>query len=333
MQIKNFTSGVAPVIAGCMALLSGVAMAAPATMQAVVASKGAINVQSVPVPEPGAGQVRIKVHAVGVNPVDYKTVERRATAADFVPGYDSAGVVDALGTGVTGLKVGDAVMGWTRALGTYAEYVVVPAETAIPKAAKVSYAEAAAIPHAGFTAWNLTVDLGGVKAGQKVLVLGGSGGVGAFAVQIAKNKGAYVLATASTRNQDFLKSLGVDQPIDYTKEKFEDKLKDIDVVINTVDVDNANGAVKVLKKGGILASVGGLPEGTACTDAGIRCENRNTSGTSAHDAMTQMMQWAGTGKFKINVDQTFNGLAETGKAWDYSKTGRTRGKSVIQLIK
>lgn len=333
MQFGNLlrtASGVAAVT-----LFSGqVLLAAPATMQAVVASKGAISVQTRPVPEPAAGQVRIKVHAIGVNPVDYKTVERRAASADaFVPGYDSAGVVDALGSGVTGLKVGDPVMGWTRDLGTYAEYVVVPAETAIPKAAKVSYAEAAAIPHAGFTAWNLTVDLGGVKAGQKVLVLGGSGGVGAFAVQIAKNKGAYVIATASTRNQAFLKSLGADETIDYTREKFEDKLRNLDVVINTVDVDNANGAVKVLKKGGILSSVGGLPAGTACADAGVRCENRNQSGTTPHDALTQMMQWAGEGKFRVNLDQTYAGLAETGKAWEYSKAGRTRGKSVIQVVK
>ncbi|MGC3982481.1 MAG: NADP-dependent oxidoreductase [Steroidobacteraceae bacterium] len=276
--------------------------AAPATMQAVVASKGNISVQTQPVPEPAAGQVRIKVYSVGVNPVDYKTVERRATAADFIPGYDSAGVVDALGSGVTGLKVGDAVMGWTRNLGTYAEYVVIPAETAIPKAANVSFADASAIPHAGYTAWNLAVVIGEVASGKKVLILGGSGGVGAFAIQIAKNKGAYVIATASTRNQEFMKSLGADEVIDYTKEKFEDKLKNINVVINTVDVDNANGAVKVLKKGGILASVGGLPEGTACADAGVRCENRNQSGTTAHDAMTQMMQWAGEGKFKVNIE-------------------------------
>jgi NADPH:quinone reductase-like Zn-dependent oxidoreductase len=315
-----------------VALLQGqVVLAAPATMQAVVANHGDIVLKTVTVPNPGAGEVLIKVQAVGVNPIDWKTVDRRAAQGEFIPGYDASGVVEAVGPAVSDVKVGDAVMGWTRNLGTYAEYAVVPADTAIRKAENVSFVAAAAMPHAGFTAWNLVVDVAKVKAGQKVLVLGGSGGVGSFAVQIAKNRGAYVLATASTRNQGYLKSLGVDQPIDYTQQAFEQQLKDVDVVINTVDTDNADKAVKVLKQGGVLVSVGGLPAADVCARAQIRCENRGFTGTTAHDAMRQMMQWAGEGKFKVNIDQTFSGLNATNKAWQYSMQGHTRGKSVVSI--
>jgi NADPH:quinone reductase-like Zn-dependent oxidoreductase len=306
-------------------------VAAPATMQAVVANHGDIVLKTVPVPKPGVGQVLIKVQAVGVNPVDWKTVDRRATRGEFIPGYDAAGVVEALGATVSDLKVGDAVMGWSRNLGTYAEYVVVPVDTVIRKADKISFVEAAAIPHAGFTAWNLVVDVAKVKAGQKVLVLGGSGGVGSFAVQIAKNRGAYVLATASTRNQEYLKSLGVDQPIDYTQQAFEQQLNDVDVVINAVDIASANKAVKVLKQGGVLASVSGLPAADICAQAKIRCENRGFTGTAAHDAMQQMMRWAEEGRFRVNIDQMFSGLSATDEAWQYSMQGHTRGKSVVRI--
>lgn len=353
-----------------LALISAAVFATPATMQAVVIAAGKPGIQTVAVPEPAAGQVRVKVYAIGINPVDWKTAFRSANpgaAIDgakpgtplaamppsaaatpmgggappagggpgrnngpLIPGYDAAGVVDAVGPSVTSLKVGDEVIAWSRALGTYAEYAVAPESTVVLKPKNLSFEQAAAIPHASITAWSMVVDVANVQKGQKVLVLGGSGGVGSSAVQIAKARGAYVIATASTANIDYLKSLGVDEPIDYKTTKFEEKVKDIDAVINTVDQDNADSAVKIVKKGGILVSVGGLPADAGCIAAGIKCATRNTNGTPQGEVLKQLAAWAKDGKFKINIDKTF-ALAEVDQAWEYSQAGHTRGKSAIKV--
>ncbi|MFT3907649.1 MAG: NADP-dependent oxidoreductase [Steroidobacteraceae bacterium] len=323
--------------------LSSLALAAPKTYNAVQIEAGGKPVlKAVAMLEPAAGQVRVRVYAVGVNPVDWKTVQRMAAGTAPVgvnnelnpyntPGYDAAGVIDAIGAGVSGFKAGDAVIVWTRARGTYAEYVVAPAETVVPKPKNISFAEAAGIPHASMTAWNMLVDVAQVQKGQSVVVLGGSGGVGSAAVQIAKSRGARVISTASTSNIDLLKSLGVDQPIDYKTQNFEDIVRDADVVINTVDSDNANKALKVLKKGGILVSVGGLPSDADCAAAQVRCSNRTMTGTSQHDMLTGLARLAEQGQFRIVIDKSYASLAETAQAWEYSQGGHTRGKSVIEV--
>ena len=147
-----------------------------------------------------------------------------------------------------------------------------PAKIAAPKPTKMSFEEASGIPVVGETAWRAIVTVADVQKGQRVLIHGGAGGVGSSAVQIAKARGAYVIATASPRNHDFLRKLGADEVIDYNTVRFEDKVKDADVVVNTVDADTGSRSIKVVKPGGIIVSVVGPAPAEACAAAKIRCE-------------------------------------------------------------
>lgn len=312
---------------------SGIALAAPptATMQAAVVAQGRIKVQSVPIPKPAAHQVLVRVRVAGINPADWKTAaEPRPPIRPNIPGYDGAGTIAALGAGVTGFKVGEPVILWSAKQGSYAQYVAVAADAVIAKPDTLSFAQAAGLPYASLTAWNLLVDGAHVANGQKVLILGGAGGVGSAAIQIAAQRGAHVSATASTHNIDYLKSLGVEQAIDYTQAHFEDRLRSIDIAVNTVDIDNAERALAVLRPGGILASVAGLPTPAQCQARGVRCIALTTPGTPALTVLKQLTDWASQRQLRINVDKTF-ALQEVSQAWLYSQSGHTRGKSVIEL--
>ncbi len=206
-------------------------MAADSMRAFVVTDSGAI-VQSIPKPAPQAGQVRIKVRAASVNPVDWKIAAHVAAGSQFIPGKDVAGVIDALGASAGSWKVGQEVIALVTN-GAYAEYVVAPVEAVALKPAHMSFEEASGIPVVGETAWRSLVTVADVHAGQRVLIHGGAGGVGSAAVQIAKAKGAYVIATASPRHADLLRSLGADEVLDYNSVRFEDKVKDLDIVLNT----------------------------------------------------------------------------------------------------
>ncbi len=311
---------------GVVAMLAtaGDRPAAVATMRAVVVDGGAPVVRQLPVPEPGPGQVRVRVHAVGVNPVDWK----RAPPTPLTPpGIDAAGVVDRVGSGVTAWRAGDAVIVFADDWGAYADYVVVPADALARKPARMSFAEAAGIPTVAFTAWNVLVDQATVGPGMRVLIHGGAGGVGSAAVQIAKALGAYVLATASTRNQAFLREIGVDEPIDYTAKPFEQQVRDLDVVVNTVDAETAARSVSTLKRGGLLLSVAGPVPLEACAQAGIRCAARGR-GTPIGEVLRQVAQLHEQGRYRVNIDGQFP-LEQVADAWAKSRTGRTRGKIVL----
>jgi NADPH:quinone reductase-like Zn-dependent oxidoreductase len=176
----------------------------------------------------------------------------------------------------------------------------------------------------------MLIDQARVRSGQSVLVLGGAGGVGSAAVQIAKIKGARVFATATAHNADYLKSLGADTVFDYTTQHFEDQLRDIDIAINTVDLDNAYRALAVLRRGGYLLSPVGLPDAAQCAARIVTCAGRSHSGIPVHTALEQIADWARAGRFKVNVDRSF-ALNEVLQAWQYSQAGHTRGKSVIRI--
>ncbi len=187
----------------------------------------------------------------------------------------------------------------------------------------MSFDEAAGIPVVAETAWRAVVSTGEVKKGQKVLIHGAAGGVGSSAVQIAKARGAYVIGTASARNHAFLKSLGVDETVDYTATRFEDKVKDVDVAINTADADTNARSIGVVKKGGILVSVVGAPDAAACSKAGIRCA---ITGPVTGQMLPNVVELANAGQFKVSVDQRLP-LAEAGKAWEDNRTGHTAARS------
>ena len=306
--------------------LAGAQASAAGTMKAAVISDGKVAIESVPIPEPGPGQVRIKVRAVSVNPVDWKIADRAAPGTKLVAGKDIAGVIDAVGTGTAPWKVGDAVIGVAaQGSGSYAEYALASTAAIAAKPKKMSFEEASGIPVVAETAWRAIVTVANVQKGQRVLIHGAAGGVGSSAVQFAKARGAYVIGTASARNHAFLKSLGVDETIDYTTTRFESKVKDVDVVVNTADADTNARSIGIVKKGGLLVSVVGAPSAEACTAAGIRCSG---VGSVNGQMLPAIVDFADNNKFGINIEQKMT-LADAAKAWEMNRAGHTRGKIVL----
>lgn len=310
-------------------MLGNAATAAPDKMQAVeVAPDGNLSVQTRPVPQPGAGEVLIRVRAAGVNPVDWKIAQRRV---GMVPGVDVAGTIDSLGEGVSGFAAGDQVLGFARQSGSYAEYAVVAVASLAKKSKTLTFEQAAGVPIVGETAYRSLHEAGKIQRGQTVLIHGAAGGVGSAAVQIAKAAGARVIGTASPNNHEFLKSIGADQVIDYRSQRFEDVAKNVDLVLNTVDPQTATRSVKVLRPGGILVSVAGAPDVAACAAAKIICTRPNRdSGASNADMLARIMELADAGKFKVHVDQSY-AMADAAQAWAKSRTHHTRGKLIIQV--
>jgi NADPH:quinone reductase-like Zn-dependent oxidoreductase len=212
-------------------------------------------------PAAGPGEVLVEVHAASINPFDTKI--RAGYLARFfplalphIPGIDYAGTVAGIGSGVSGFSVGDRVWGMadSRRPGTFAEYVAVEARLVRPMPKSLDFLQAAAVPLAGVTAW-MAVDLGGVSAGQSVLVHGGAGGVGGYAIQIAKHLGAHVASTCSTANLDYVLSLGADRAIDYTREDFAAVLKDVDVAIDPFAGEVNLRTYPVMRRGGTIVVV------------------------------------------------------------------------------
>jgi NADPH:quinone reductase-like Zn-dependent oxidoreductase len=305
------------------------AEAAPDKMQAVeVGAGGRLSVQTRPVPRPKAGEVLIKVHAASVNPVDWKIAQRRL---GMVAGIDVAGTIDMLGEGVSGWKVGDAVLGSARESGGYAEYATIPVASLARKPKSLSFEEASGIPIAAETAYRALHETAKLQPGQTVLIHGAAGGVGSAAVQIAKAKGARVIGTASASNHDFLKSLGVDEVIDYRSQKFEELVKNVDVVLNTANSETNARSIGVVRPGGHLVSIVGPPDAAACGAAQIICGMPDRGkGASNADLLAQVVELADVGKFKVFVEQTYS-MADANQAWQNSRDGHTRGKLVIRV--
>jgi len=318
------------ILLGAMSLTLGVAaFAAPEKMKGVqIGAGGTLSVQEIAVPKPGAGEVLIKVRAAGVNPVDWKIA---ASRTGQVAGTDVAGVIDSLGEGVTAWKPGDQVLGFARQSGSYAEYAVIPVNALALKPKSLTFEQAAGVPIAAETAYRSLHQAGNLQKGQTVLIHGAAGGVGSAAVQIAKAAGARVIGTASANNAEFLKSLGVDQVIDYRAQKFEDVVKNVDVVLNTANMETNARSVGVVREGGVLVSIVGPPDEAACTAAKIRCARPDrTTGASIADQLARVGELADAGKFKVVVDGVYP-MADAAKAWEKSREGHTRGKLIIQV--
>jgi len=310
-------------------VLSAAAWAAPDTMQGVqVGEGGTLAVRELPVPKPGAGEVLIKVRAAGVNPVDWKAA---GTRTGQVPGTDVSGVIDTLGDGVSGWKVGEQVLGFARQSGSYAEYAVIPVSSLARKPKALSFEEAAGVPIAAETAYRALHEAGGIKSGQTVLIHGAAGGVGSAAVQIAKAAGARVIGTASANNLEFLKSIGADQVIDYTAQKFEDVGKNVDLVLNTANAETTARSIAIVREGGVLVTIVGTTDAAACAAAKIRCTRPDrTTGASNAEMLARVGELADAGKFRVHVDGVYP-MADAAKAWEKSREGHTRGKLIIQV--
>ena len=212
--------------------------------------------------------------------------------------------------------------------GTYAEYVVAKETEAALKPKSVDHVHAAAIPVVALTAWQALFDKAGLSKSQRILIHGAAGGVGSFAVQLAKWKGAHVIGTASGRNQAFLRELGVDEPIDYEKTRFEDVVHDVDVVLDTLAGDIQNRSWKVLKKGGILVSIVAPPSPDEAAKHSVR-----SAFFSAHPSSSQLSEIAklvDAGKLK-SVVETVLPLSDARRAHELNETGHARGKTVLKV--
>jgi NADPH:quinone reductase-like Zn-dependent oxidoreductase len=285
-------------------------------------------------PQAAAGEVLLRVHAAGVNPADWKTRNGPARPGAMLPmilGWDVSGTVEALGPEVTGFQEGDAVYGMIRFPqpgATYAEYVAAPVSQIAYKPANIDHVYAAAIPLAGLTSWQALFEKAHLTAGQRVLILGASGGVGHLAVQLAKSQGAYVLGTASTRNIEFLRRIGVDRAIDYTTTPLETAVHNVDVVFDTVGGETRERSLPVIKQGGMLVSiVFGRPTAEHAA-SGVNVQGMMVQPNAAH--LAQLAQLIDTGKMHITVD-TVLPLADARKAHELSESHRTRGKIVLRV--
>ena len=320
-----------------LAQTTGGTAAATATMKAVrlheYGGPEVLKYEDAPRPEPKEDEILIRVAAAGVNPVDAKVrggAFKVGLQLPMIPGYDVSGVVEKVGEKVPGTKAGDAVYAYLRLTrgGADAEFTIAKQDEVAPKPAKLTYEEAAAVPLAALTAWQALVERAELREGQTVLIHGGSGGVGSFAVQIAKARGAKVIATASGANQDLLKQLGADQAIDYKTTRFETIAREVDVVLDTVAGETLARSYGVVKKGGMIVSILGQPDKTELEKRGIR-----GVGILVRPNATQLAEIGkliDAGKIKPIVSQVFP-LAEAAKAHQQIETGHTRGKIVLKV--
>lgn len=326
-----------------LSVLGSVALAAespglPIDMQAVrMHGKGGPEVlrfERAPLPQVGDGQVLIRVRAAGVNPIDWKIRQwgRRAGGGQpWIPGFDAAGAIAQVGDGVERWRVGDEVMAHTSPVGggAYAEYAVANARDIALKPRGMSFDEAGGIATAGVTVWNYLVRSVGSLEKKRVLIHGGAGGVGSAAVQIAKARGAVVIATASARNHEYLRSIGADETIDYTTTRFEDAARDIDIVFDTVGGETLQRSYAVVRRGGTLISVADGVSSRECAERALSCpdEAPNQASSVALDAIRELAE---AGKFRLNVEKAFP-LQQAAEAQELNRQGRTRGKIVLRV--
>jgi NADPH:quinone reductase-like Zn-dependent oxidoreductase len=226
-------------------------------------------------PVPAAGEVLVRVMAAGVNPVDWKIRYGYVRSLIDPPlpvalGGEIAGIVEAKGAGVDGFALGTAVFGLIGLWGGYAEYVAVPASVLAHKPDTLSFAQAGSVPLPALTAWQALLDIAKLQPGQRVLIHAAAGGVGSYAVQIAKMNGAYVIGTSSAANMERLRALGVDQALDYTSVAFEKEVGEVDIVLDLVGGDVLDRSWSVLKPAGLLISAVMPPDQTAADAAGVR---------------------------------------------------------------
>ena len=301
----------------------------------------------------------MQIHSASVNPIDYriKYGEFKFILPHKFPlilGHDFAGVVVEVGSAVTAYKVGDEVYALTTSdkIGTFAEYIAINEKCVAHKPKNLTMEEAASIPLVGLAAWQVLVERGGLKKGQKVFIQAGSGGVGTFAIQLAKYIGAYVATTTSADNFDLVKKLGADLVIDYKKDDFEMILKDYDVVVNSQNFETLEKSMNTLKVGGKAISISGPPDVdfakhikanwfiTMIMYIASRKVRKLAKNLGVHysflftreqgEQLTQITSLIETGIIKPVIDKVFP-FEQTNEALEYVEAGRSKGKVVIKI--
>ncbi|MFE9646435.1 NADP-dependent oxidoreductase [Streptomyces sp. NPDC006365] len=288
-------------------------------------------------PQPLPSEVLVRVHAAAVNPVDAMVRSGAVPLLGeppFVLGWDISGIVEEVVPGVTRFQVGDEVYGmpfFPRAGNAYAEYVAVPSRQLARKPAAVDHAHAAALPLAGLTAWQSIVDTAQVRAGQRVLIHGGGGGVGHLAVQIAKARGAHVIATASAAKHDFVRGLGADEVIDYRTVDFTDAVTDADLVLDTVGGGYGPRSLHALRPGGLLVTL--VDRADTALQQATAAAGRRFAGVTVepdHIGLQEITKLVDTGQLRPYIEDTLP-LADAAKAHQLIESGRTQGKIVLTL--
>jgi len=289
-------------------------------------------------PTPGDNELLVKVRAAAVNPVDWKIRDGLGELFGLKPplilGCEVAGTVEAVGsrgssrTGVSDFVAGDEVYGYLSAhSGGYAEYVAAPASEFVRKPKHINFDTAASVPVAALTAWQGIFDHGELASGQRILITGASGAVGSMAVQLAKNKGAYVIGTGSGRNKEFVRQLGADEFIDYKNAKFEDEVSGLDVVFDTVGGDTQERAFQTLKRAGVLVSTVSPPSAEKAKEFGVTVAM--VMMMAKPDQLTEINQLVESGKLKMRVATVFP-LTEVKKAHQLSSSGHADGKIILR---
>ena len=291
-----------------------------------------VEIAEVERPQPAENQLLVKVQAAAVNPVDWKIRdglgEMFGMKLPLILGLEVAGTVEAVGKRVKGFAVGDEVYGYLGAYsGGYAEYAVAPASEFVRKPKQIDFATAASVPVGALTAWQGIFDHGKLASDQRILITGASGAVGSMAVQLAKNKGAYVIGTGSGRNEEFVRKLGADEFIDYKKAKFEEQVSNVDVVFDTVGGDTQERAFQTLKRGGVLVSTLNPPSEEKAKEFGVTAAM--VMATPKPDQLAEINRLVESGKLKVRV-ATVLPLAEVKKAHQLSATGHADGKIILR---
>jgi NADPH:quinone reductase-like Zn-dependent oxidoreductase len=295
-----------------------------------------LELEEIAIPQPAEDEVLIKVYASSVNPVDQKIISGQAqekfpTKFPLTIGWDVSGVIEAAGNKVRNFSIGDEVYGrpFPTTNGAFAEYVVIKANEVSLKPKSIDHINAAAIPLAGLTAWQGLFKYGQLQKGQKVLIHAASGGVGSFAVQFAKWKGAYVIGTASAANLSFIKQLGADEAIDYENERFEDRVNDADLVFDLIGGETQQRSIQVLKdKGRLITTI--MPKyQQEAKERSIHLEGFTAQ--SYADDLEQIANLVDEGRVSPTVSRVLS-IEDALKAEQLSGQGHTRGKIVVKVI-
>lgn len=295
----------------------------------------ALVYEDAPLPQPGKDELLVRVHAAAVNPVDWKIREGHLkemldSRLPLIMGWDVSGTVEAVGPEVVRFKVGDEVFSRPDIArdGAYAEFIVIRENEAAFKPESIDHLHAAAIPLAGLTACKSLFAAAKLSAGQTILIHGAAGGVGTYAVQLAKWKGAHVIATASERNHDYLRELGADEVIAYQNARFEDKVRDVDVVFDTIGGETQTRSWNVVKQGGVLVSIVSPPSQVEAAARGVRPEFVFIQPDAAE--LSALAKLVDSGKLRVMVEAVLP-LAEARRAQELSQNGHTRGKIVLKV--
>ena len=294
-----------------------------------------LKLEEVDTPQINSDDILIKVKTAAVNPVDWKI--REGYLQEFIPypmpftlGWDVAGIVTEVGSDVTDFKVGDEVFSRPNIArnGSYADYVSVKADEAVLKSEKLNFSQAAALPLAGITAWQCLVDVGQLKPNQRVLIHAGAGGVGHLAIQIAKAKGAYVIATASSANQALLAKLGADQAVDYSKAPLSEQIEAVDLVIDTIGGDVQAESWSLIKKDGMLVSITDQPSEEVAKEHGVNSAFVFIEPSSR--ILAELNKLVEADQLIPLIEHSYP-LEKIVDAHIQSQSGRTRGKIVIEV--